>query len=353
MGFRAEGCEADVDALIEHGRPVILHVLTEQKTEHYIVCYKYENGKFIIGDPGAGLDEYTPAELEKRWVSKNCLVLEPSENFVGKSDISAKKRAWIKELVRADMPLLLTSVGIGIVVSILGMVMTVFSQKLVDEVLPERNTEKLLLGVIFVTFLLLARTLITALRQKLLLKQGKDFNNRIINFFYDRLLNLPKPFFDTHKIGDMVARLNDTRRIQTVIATIAGNTMIDALVALVSFGFLAYYSWQVGLIALCCMPVFFLVIYKHNSKIIAQQKEVMAGYAMTESNFIRTIDGIATIKNFNRQGVFQHINKLLYELFSTKNISSRRHANPDRRAIRNHRYTNLNGDHRLQLVASI
>uniref|UniRef100_S0DGC4 Putative ATPbinding transport protein n=1 Tax=termite gut metagenome TaxID=433724 RepID=S0DGC4_9ZZZZ len=318
MGFKAEGCEADMAALIEHGKPVILHILTEQKFEHYIVCYKYENGKFLIGDPAVGLSEYTPEELEKLWLSKKCLVLEPSENFVRKKDASTKKKTWIKNLVREDMPLLLTSIGIGIVVAGLGMVMAVFSQKLVDDVLPGRDTQKLLLGIIFVTFLLLVRTLIIALRQKLLLKQGKDFNNRIIDFFYDRLLNLPKPFFDTHKIGDMVARLNDTRRIQTVIATIAGNTMIDALVAVVSFGFLAYYSWQVGLIALLCMPVFFLVIYRHNARIIAQQKDVMMGYSLTESNFISTIDGIATIKNYNKQGAFQKINKLLYELFQQK-----------------------------------
>lgn len=318
MGFKADGCEADIKSLIEHGKPVILHILTEQKTEHYIVCYKYDDGKFLIGDPAVGLLDYSPEELEKVWLSKKCLVLEPTEKFVVKKSMSKKKRGWIKNLVREDMPLLLMSVAIGIVVAGLGMVMAVFSQKLVDVVLPERDTQKLLLGVIFVTFLLLVRTLMTALRQKLLLKQGKDFNNRIIDFFYDRLLNLPKPFFDTHKIGDMVARLNDTRRIQTVIATIAGNTMIDALVAMVSFGMLAYYSWQVGLMALLCMPGFFFVIYSHNAKIIRQQKEVMMGYSLTESNFISTIDGMATIKNFNSQGTFQRINKFLYELFQQK-----------------------------------
>jgi ATP-binding cassette subfamily B protein len=260
MGFKANGCEADIDALIEHGRPVILHILTKQNMEHYIVCYKYGDGKFLIGDPGAGLCEYTPAELDRLWVSKKCLVLEPTGDFVRKKDISARKTAWIKELVRADMALLIASVCIGVIVAGLGMVMAVFSQKLVDEVLPERDMQKLLLGIIFVTFLLLARTLISALRQRLLLKQGKDFNNRIIDFFYDRLLNLPKAFFDAHKIGDMTARLNDTRRIQSVIALIAGNSMIDVLVAIVSFGFLIYYSWQVGVIAMLCMPVFFFVI---------------------------------------------------------------------------------------------
>ena len=36
--------------------------------------------------------------------------------------------------------------------------------------------------------------------------------------FYSSLLFLPKSFFDTRKTGDFVARLNDTMRIQRVIA---------------------------------------------------------------------------------------------------------------------------------------
>jgi ABC-type bacteriocin/lantibiotic exporter with double-glycine peptidase domain len=39
LGFKAEGCEADIAALYEHPSPVILHVLIENKLEHYVVCY--------------------------------------------------------------------------------------------------------------------------------------------------------------------------------------------------------------------------------------------------------------------------------------------------------------------------
>lgn len=36
IDFEAEGCEANIDALIEHGEPVILHVIIDQKYEHYV-----------------------------------------------------------------------------------------------------------------------------------------------------------------------------------------------------------------------------------------------------------------------------------------------------------------------------
>ena len=34
--------------------PVILHILKDGNLEHYVVCYGYEDGKFILGDPGRG-----------------------------------------------------------------------------------------------------------------------------------------------------------------------------------------------------------------------------------------------------------------------------------------------------------
>ena len=43
IGFDADGCEADINALIEHGEPVILHVIIDQKYEHYVICYSYNH----------------------------------------------------------------------------------------------------------------------------------------------------------------------------------------------------------------------------------------------------------------------------------------------------------------------
>lgn len=318
IGLKAEGAEANgITDLIEHGKPTILAVLLDDKFEHYMVCYGFENGQFVVGDPAGGMELYSPEKLEKIW-TKKCLLLEPTEKFIRKSDICQRKQQWLKNLLREDAGILTASVVIGVVLSVLGMVMAVFSQKLVDEVLPVHDTRKLLVGLVLVFVLLQARVFINALRSKLLITQSRDFNNRIIDFFYNRLLHLPKNFFDMRKIGDMVARLNDTRRIQTVISSLAGDAIINALMVIVSLVFLAVYSWQIALIAFLCMPVFFWVIYRHHATIIAQQREVMAGYAMTESNFISTINGIAAIKNFNRQSIFQKINQLLYAAFQGK-----------------------------------
>lgn len=312
IGFAAHGNEADIQALIDHKRPLILHVIIESKLQHYVVCYGYENNKFIIGDPGKGIVFYTKEELDAIWISKSCLTLKPNDSFVKGIDTKKSKKEWFLKLIKEDKQLLIISIVLGIGIALLGMAMSVFSQKLIDDILPSENTTKLISGIALLTFLLLVRVGFSTLRELLLIRQSKDFNNRIIDSFYSSLLHLPKPFFDTRKIGELVARLNDTNRVQKVIKHIASSFVIDSLVVLVSFGFLFFYSWQVGVIALVSLPIYFLIIYRFNSKIIKSQKEVMQSYALNESNYISSMQGIATIKNNNRQSFFQKINQLVF-----------------------------------------
>ena len=81
LGFNAQGCDADMQSLITHGKPLILHVILEGKLEHYVVCYGYSKGVFTIGDPGQGIITMTQIELDNIWQTKTCLTLEPNEHF--------------------------------------------------------------------------------------------------------------------------------------------------------------------------------------------------------------------------------------------------------------------------------
>ena len=319
LGFTAEGCEADIQALIDHEQPVILHVIIEEQLQHYVVCYQYDEQKgFLIGDPGKGLYYLSTAELDTIWVSKSCLTLEVNENFIKETEVKNAQKKWFVNLLEPDFKLLWISVMLGVFVAGLGMAMSLFSQKLIDDILPSHNINKLISGIVLLAILLLARVGISVLREFFLLQQSKDFNNRINSQFFSSLLHLPKPFFDTRKIGELVARLNDTQRVQRVIKMLASSLVIDVLVSIIALIFLFGYSWKIGLISLLTMPVYFYIIYRSNKAIIDSQKEVMQSYAFNESNYINTIQGIATIKNDSKQTVFSKTNELIFGNFQEK-----------------------------------
>jgi ATP-binding cassette subfamily B protein len=320
LGFNAEGYEADMVALFKHPSPVILHVLNEEKLEHYVVCYGTKSNEkkelaFVIGDPSKGIIYLNEVELSYIWKSRICLTLEPNEHFILTSDIKSKKRAWIIQLIKEDYPFLGIALLLGIAIAILGIIMSLFSQRLIDDILPKKNFLKLNLGIDLVFMLLIIKEGLSVIRQYFLFSQSKNFNNRIIGNFYSKLLNLPKPFFDTRKIGELTARLTDTSRIQRVISQLAGNVVIDSLVTIVVLIVLFNYSWKIALASLLILPVYFILIYRFNKKIIDSQKTIMSSYAMSESNYISTLQGIEPIKNYNKQELFSTTNNLIYSKY--------------------------------------
>src|SRR4051812_47029475 len=51
LGMDVEAFEADIPNLKTVKSPCILHVIMDNRLQHYVNFYGYENGKFIIGDP--------------------------------------------------------------------------------------------------------------------------------------------------------------------------------------------------------------------------------------------------------------------------------------------------------------
>jgi len=319
LGFEAEGLEAEsIENLKELTEPAILHVLIDNRLQHYVVFYKFEGEQVLIGDPSKGIILYSKNQLNEIWQSKALLKLVPTASFEKASDFKGKKKQWLISLIKDDLNIVLISLFLGIVISVLGISTAIFSQKLIDDILSSGNTQKLILSLILVALLLLARRWLAFLRGLFMVRQGLDFNNRIIQNFYNNLLSLPKSFFETRKTGDLIARMNDTRRIQSVLSTLFGSVLIDLLVVFISLGFIFAYSSWVGFIMLGSLPIYFIMLLRFNKPIINLQKEVMAGYAFAESNFIDTIQGVADIKLTNKLIFFEKLNSTVYGMFQQK-----------------------------------
>lgn len=320
-GLEATGYEAAIDDIKEYPNTLILHVTIDERLEHYIICYGFENGEFIIWDPAKGLSLMREDELMKIWQSRKCLGLSPGKEFISKKERSVEKRRWMLAMLKPDKDLLFVSAILGILISVLGLVMALYTQKLIDKILPSGEIRILLISSGLVLLLLFSRIIISSLRQLFLLSQGKIFNIRIVNDFFSSLMFLPKWFFDTRKTGDFVARLNDTMRIQRVIADLVSVYIIDCLVIIITTVILFNYSWIAGIISMICLPLFYVMVSSWNERIKTSQHDLMAGYALNESNFIDSIKGITEIKSMNWQNNFSARNRFIYSEFQEKIVS--------------------------------
>ncbi|PCH77420.1 MAG: peptidase C39 [Flavobacteriaceae bacterium] len=319
LGFKPKGYESTIDALKEIKIPAILHTVFEETLQHYIVCFGYDRKKekFIISNPATTSITYLSEDsLNNIWKSKALILFEPTGDIITTTTtVNKQKWSWIYKYIKEDLNLLSTSLLLGILVAVLGLSTAIYSQKLIDVLLPSNNTFKIVSSIFLLIILFNIQTFLSYIRSSFLIRQTRDYNTRVIDYFYKNLLRLPKSFFDTRQIGDMVARMNDTSRIQETISKIIGEIMIDILMIIVVSISIFSYNTNLGLITLLWIPVFTVIVIYFNPKIKTFQKLVMQSYARNESNYIETIQGVATIKTNNRESSFSKQTNTVYKQF--------------------------------------
>ncbi len=318
LGFKADAYEAELKDLRESEHLSILHVIIDNRLQHYVLYYGFERGKYIIGDPARGIVEYTEEELKKIWKSKALLYLEPTDKIVQQKTIKKDKWNWFKYLLKEDVNFLTIIFILSLLISVLGMVMAIFSQKLIDDILPSKDGEKLIVSLVLVAILLFARGFIGYIAGFFGIQQGRNFNNRLIGRFFENLLFLPKSFFDNRRIGELVERMNDTSKIQTTIAKIVGELLKNFLLFLIGEIVLFIYSPAIGALSLISLPLFGFISWKYHKRIVNSQHELMAANAHKSSNYVNSMNGISSIKSNHKEKEFSNLNKLIYGLFQDK-----------------------------------
>ncbi|MDR0437304.1 MAG: peptidase domain-containing ABC transporter [Bacteroidales bacterium] len=317
IGLKAEGFEAEINDLKSLEHPAILHFTLPDGLEHYVVCFGYQNGAFLIGDPAKKMIKMSEQEVSALWKNKKLLLIQSTEQFRTEDDIGKHKKAWLKELLTPDISILSVVAGLGLIVAVAGISLAVFSQQLIDQILPTKEHQKLWMGIIFLALLLLAKNLLSYVRTIFVARQSRDFSNRIVGSFYNQLLYLPKSFFDSLKTGEITARLNDAARIQRTINYVAGTLLIDILTVVVCTVLLFAYWWMAGATALFGGLLLALVFWKYSKRIIDGQRNVMVSYASAESNFFDTVQGADVVKGNNKEEFFTRYTKQIYATFQT------------------------------------
>lgn len=305
----------DLQHLDELEFPAILHVVIDQKFSHFVVCYGKKGNQYLLMDPAIGKKWVSEVGLLEIWQSRTLVLIRPGSEFETSASSRQKKRKWILDLIRPDLPILLISGFLGLVVTVLGLAVAVFSQKLIDEFLPNQAWQKLSLGLVLLFVLLIGRSVLSYLRSSILVRQSKELNLRLITGFFEQLLGLPKVFFDSRKVGDITSRMNDSRRIQRAVSVLITELIVDSFVVIVTTVSIFLYSWEIGCWVAVFLPVYFIMVYRYHRPIQKVQKALMVSYSGSESGFIDTLTGIGAVKGESKEGLFMEANQRGYRQF--------------------------------------
>ena len=304
VGLVSEAYEGRLSDLLRLDTPAVLHLHVKGELQHFVVCFGCAGRSMLIGDPAVGLRTMSQDEVEEAWRSRALVTLRPGTRFVDVRRRSADRRRWLFEAVREDAGSLLMAAVLGGIISALGLCVALFSKVLIDDILPHDEVSKLVVGLVLLSLVLVVQAGIGVARSKLLLRQARAFNVRIAGRFLSDLLRLPVPFFSSRRTGDLIARLNDTARLQRAVTNVLGNVVVEVLVLLFGLVFLSVFSPVAAAAVGIMLAASLAASWRFHGPIVEGQHEVMSAHARSESAFIEAILGIGALKASNAETVF-------------------------------------------------
>jgi len=296
IGFTAKGVKGSYENLFNIPLPVIAHVV-QNNLAHYVVIYKIRETVIEVMDPFYGeMQELSHDEFRQKWTGVLILML-PGEDFTtGKQKVSLEKRFLF--LLRPHRSVLLQVLLGAIFYTLLGLSTSIFIQKIVDNVLPEGNTNLLnLMGMVMVMIILL-QIFINHAKTLLTIKTGQQIDARLILGYYKHLLKLPQQFFDTMRVGEIISRMNDAVKIRAFINDVLIGFAVNIFVLIFSFVLMFTYYWKLALIMLIVVPLYAVIYYFSNKVHKITQRKLMEKSAELETQLVESVNSVSTIKRF-------------------------------------------------------
>lgn len=310
MGFRTLGVKIDFKTLQEEAPlPCIVH----WNKQHFVVVYKIKKGRVFVSDPAYGLIDYSFQEFIDRWIGKNAeeeteegivLLLEETPKF--------KQQKWDKEekatsfsflfryLFRYEKLVIQLAIGL-LAGSLLTLIFPFLTQSIVDIGIQNQDINFIWLVLLAQVMLFIGRSAIDVIRGWILLHLSTRINISLVSDFFIKLMNLPIGYFDTRMTGDIMQRINDHNRIESLLTNTSLSTLFSFFNILVFSAVLAFYDWRIFLIFLVGSSLYILWILFFLKRRRELDYKRFSQFAEEQSKVIELINGMQEIKLHNAE----------------------------------------------------
>jgi subfamily B ATP-binding cassette protein HlyB/CyaB len=191
------------------------------------------------------------------------------------------------------------------VIQLFGLITPLFTQVILDKVVVHHSLMTLdVLGVAFIAMMLF-EFLLNISRNYIFAHTANKMDAKLGAKLFKHLFSLPFNYFESRKVGNIVAKVRELDNIREFITNKAVSVIVDTVFSFVFFGMMLLYSWKLSLMVLGFIAVigFLYVIVTPIFRERLQQKFEMG--AQSNSYLVETITGIQTVKSLAIEGTMQ------------------------------------------------
>jgi ATP-binding cassette, subfamily C, bacterial len=251
IGFNARSVRATpniLDQLDGAPLPAIIHWYGN----HWVILYGKKGGKYVIADPAVGIRYLSKKELIAGWMDWVCLLLEPDQGrfFVHnyeQENVSSLQQ-WLRR-IWTYRKVLIEALLLNIVLGLLSISSPFLIQLLTDDILVRGDTQLLTSVAIAVVIMNLFSSSLELVQSNLIAHFSQRLELGLVMEFGRKFLHLPLSFYEARRSGEIISRLNDIQEINQLVSQVFVNLPSRFFIAVVSLGFMLFYSVPLTLTA--------------------------------------------------------------------------------------------------------
>ncbi len=272
--------------------PAVVH----WKGLHWVVLYGKRRNHYVIGDPAIGIRYLSTDELRKGWSNGVMLLLVPDEAFYCQPHDKTDGFARFLQRILPYRATLFQAFTYAQLIGLLSLIDPFLIQFLTDDVLIRGDTNLLNTVTIAVIVLIVIEIVLSLVEYNLIAHFAQRLELGLTLEFGRKLLQLPLMYYETRRSGEVVSRLEDISRINSLISDVAVRLPSLFFTALVSFGFMVFYSFKLTLLsvviaaAMTGATMIFLPILQRKIR------RLLALDAENQGILVETFKGAMTVK---------------------------------------------------------
>ncbi|WP_392535971.1 NHLP family bacteriocin export ABC transporter peptidase/permease/ATPase subunit [Nostoc sp. C117] len=253
-GMQAKGFKKQLAQLQQLPPPYIVF----WNFNHFLVVEGFKKDWVYLNDPATGPRRVSFKEFDEAYTGV-VLVMEPGPEF----QRGGRKPSLIGALfdrLRGSWGAILYCFLAGFFLVIPGLVLPVFNQIFVDNILVENRTDWLRPLVLGMTITVIIQVLLTLLQRRFLRKLNIKLSVEMSGQFIYHILRLPVAFYAQRFAGEISSRININTKVAEVLSGQLARTVIDTVMvvfyALVMFA----YDGVLTAIAICFAAINILTL---------------------------------------------------------------------------------------------
>ncbi len=297
LGFNTRAVQASLEAIKSQVLP--LPIIIHWEGNHWVVLYGQKGNKYVVADPGAGIRYLSEKRLLESWSNSIMLLLEPDPiRFYAQSDDSVEIEG-VERFVRRVWPyrnLLAQAFLLNCVLGVLSLTSPILMQILTDQVLEQGNVQ-LLAGIgIAVSVMYLVSSTIEFVQSNLIAHFAQRLELGLVLEFIRQILHLPLKYYESRRSGELASRLEDIQQINHIISQVVISLPSEFFIAVISLGFMAFYSGKLTMAALVIAFVMTLSTLVFLPALAKKSQKVLEVDADNQGILIETLKGILSLK---------------------------------------------------------